>query len=327
MAALSASSAAARLLCCVLAANMTVAMSTRLRGAAPTTPEQPVPAPPSVAIGAVPPATPQQPDVLSELAGSSSKEEQKFGQIFADLGEKLHTLRTDDLAHMEKLSFNVELRMALREKLRVVDSQLASKESALAQFDVSTLATVQPSAKESPVGLSEAPANSTGAAGLLQVQNSGGTPSERAVEKLKQVMSQVDMNDVNEYSKKREWTIEQVATNALELVRGLGDDIKLLSEVHDQQELDALRNNAKTRDALGAQLASEQAQLQKDAGSLEVDLKGIHDSVQAADQKATDDQDGHTIILASSASTASTAAASGIDATAKREAPTQEVEG
>lgn len=185
---------------------------------------------------------------------SSSSTSAAFSQI-SDLADEFKDLREDDNAHIRQLLFNIQLREQLRARLSEADQQLANDNMRLAE----RTAHIAPDA--------------TNTAGAVQSQAAtNASEADRVTALLLQSASDAKQHKI--------MTNEQIAAQALDRVKALVDDITALRE-RDDQEVQALGMNTKSRETLEARIATRREQLSKDAGNLLVDLGKIRVLAQA----------------------------------------------
>lgn len=176
-----------------------------------------------------------------------------FSQI-SDLDAEFKDLHQDDNSHIRKLLFNIQLREQLRSKLHEVDQQLATDNMQLAAKTAS-IAGNQANADALPTA---APA----------VSNEQGEEDSQGTMLLQRSKS------------------EDLATTTLDRVAALVKDITALRQ-RDDEEVQALTNNAKSRETLGKEIAFRKEQLSHDGGDLLADLGKIRDLAQQDQQVAT----------------------------------------
>lgn len=184
-----------------------------------------------------------------------------FGQLSA-LNTEFKELHADDASHVRQLMYNVHLREQLQEKLRQAGDQLAEDNEHLAERTMQIIADgdpTQPRKDESLPQGAENPSNETFAALLLEAA----------------VVSR----------RNRERDNAQIAAQALERVRQLVADIAAL-RARDEQEIQALRANAESRNALRKKIEERDDQLHEDTNLLMKDLGSIRDLVSKDDANA-----------------------------------------
>jgi len=166
-----------------------------------------------------------------------------FGQI-TDLGTEFHQLREDDQAHVAQLGIDIHLREHLEQELHEAEERLEHDNGELAQETTGIVGAV-------PRAEVVVPQNSTGDTTQALVQS--GSISFKA-------------------------DTDQVAVATARDVKMLNADINSL-HIRDAKEVQALRGNAETRSALGAQIAKEREELMADSGGLAANLGQIRDLV------------------------------------------------
>jgi len=219
------------------------------------------------------------------VSTSSAETEQTSRAAFSQLSAleaEFKELREDDSSHVKQLMYTVHLREKLRDQLQAAFVQLEKDNQQLAEQTAQIIMTGDTgnAAGENQQAQSEGQqtddadlANSTVAAALLQAAISS--------------------------RQHRELTGQQIAAEALNHVSSLMNDIAALRN-RDEQEMQTLRKNVDSREALRVKIESRRAQLQTDAGALMEDLSKIRGLVEhesevqnnQAAQPSADVQDG-----------------------------------
>jgi len=180
-----------------------------------------------------------------------------FSQL-SSLDTEFKELHADDESHVRQLTYNVHLREQLREKLQKAQEQLAQDNEQLAER------TMQIASKSEGV----APSHGDNAQAPAQPAENGANETFAALLLEAAVVSR----------RNRELNNAQIATQALNRVKALLDDVSAL-RARDDEELKALHANAQSRDALNQKIVERSDQLQQDTTMLQTDLGQIRDLV------------------------------------------------
>merc|ERR1719316_2047945 len=213
------------------------------------------------------PATPKAP-VTGLVSTSSSAETENtsraaFSQLSA-LEAEFKELREDDSSHVKQLMYTVNLREHLRDQLREAQEQLEKDNQHLAERTVEVIGT----ANQGIVAAATAAAGSQAADPEDQLEEAPN--STTAAMLLQAAISSRQHREING---------QQIAAEALGRVQSLMKDIAALRK-RDEEEMQILRKNAESREALRVKIDSRRDQLQTDAGALLQDLSKIRGLVQ-----------------------------------------------
>lgn len=219
-------------------------------------------------ISQIAPTTPRAPlaglvstSALAAHEGTSGADRAAFSQLSA-LEAEFKELREDDSSHVNQLMYTVHLREQLRDQLRTAQEQLEKDNQELAErtseiivagHQDSAAASSKAADPDGPPGQAEEATNTTVAAMLLQ--------------------------DAISSRQHRELNNQQIAKESLDRVQALMNDIAALRK-RDEEEMQALRTNADSREALRTKIDKRREQLQTDAGALLEDLSQIRGLVQ-----------------------------------------------
>lgn len=226
-------------------------------------------------------ATPRAPVAGLVSMSTAATYENASGAAFSQLAAleaEFKELREDDSSHVKQLMYTVHLREQLRDQLRTAQEQLEKDNAHLAQRTSEILVS----------------ANHGEAAAGNQIQETDteSQPEEAPNTTVAAMLLQAAISS----RQHREVNNQQIAAEALDRVQSLMRDIAALKQ-RDDQEMQALRTNANSREALQAKIDKRRQQLQTDAGALLVDLSQIrglvqHESEIPGDLVAPDTQEG-----------------------------------
>jgi len=189
-----------------------------------------------------------------------------FSQL-SSLDTEFQELHADDASHVRQLTYNVHLREQLQEKLRQAEQQLMEDNERLADHTMQIIAGAD--VKEQPHSdNSQASANAATA-------ESGNNETFAALLLEAAVVSR----------RNRELNNAQIAAQALDRVKSLVDDIASL-RARDEEELQALKANAQSREALHKKIELRSDQLHQDTNLLVKDLADIRDLVAKDDSSS-----------------------------------------
>lgn len=226
-------------------------------------------------------ATPRAPVAGLVSMSTAATYENASGAAFSQLAAleaEFKELREDDSSHVKQLMYTVHLREQLRDQLRTAQEQLEKDNAHLAQRTSEILVSAN---------------HGEAAAGnQIQATDTESQPEEAPNTTVAAMLLQAAISS----RQHREVNNQQIAAEALDRVQSLMRDIAALKQ-RDDQEMQALRMNANSREALRAKIDKGRQQLQTDAGALLVDLSQIrglvqHESEIPGDLVAPDTQEG-----------------------------------
>lgn len=195
--------------------------------------------------------------IKSMQAAQMNETAMAFSQL-SSLDTEFKELHADDASHVRQLTYNVHLREQLQERLRQAEQQLMEDNERLADHTMQIIAGADVLEKphndnaQPPANAAESSNNETFAALLLEAA----------------VVSR----------RNRELNNAQIAAQALDRVKSLVDDIASL-RARDEEEIQALKANAQSRDALHKKIEQRSDQLHQDTNLLVKDLADIRDLV------------------------------------------------
>lgn len=220
---------------------------------------------------------------LVSTASASTEQTSRaaFGQLSA-LDAEFKELRDDDSSHVKQLMYTVHLREKLRDQLKTAQEQLEKDNLQLAQLTAQIIGT-----------------ESQGNAEAGNQQAAPDSQQDQGIDAANGTVAAMLLQAAISSRQHRELTGQQIAAEALSHVEALMQDIAALRK-RDEEEMQNLRKNVDSREALQTKIESRKAQLQTDAGALIVDLGQIrglveHEPAVPGDQVAqpgADVQDG-----------------------------------